>query len=701
MNLFLIYIVVILLPFLALAQPNIDSIKDEIFNEVNKAKGLQRAFILDEKIKKVAHININFTNQLLSNAIGYTYDLRPEDNEYQAKMLRAKMLSNISYNLIQQNQLTHSLDSAKKSLEIYSELKRPEFFGHPYSKLATAYSYISEYEKAIEIYEQGFQSFSNKSLDSLVDLYYSKENQVPDSIKLVVSVGLILRVDYGLLLNNLGQNEPAIEKFKEVLAISIKTNDYQRETAALANIGMIYSEMQEPKKAQVYLFQAEAKAKENMLYHYLSNIYAMISKTMENLERYPQAVHYLRNSISLKESIGFFQHSPATLLNMGILYKNINILDSAEYFLKSSFESADTSGQLLVKVQTLRALAELYETKKDFEKTTQILKQLIFANDSLDLFESSQKLQNYEKDLKLKDKENEVLKLQTEKEKAEKERFYIFGLAAVLLLLVFIFINRFRYKSRINDLLEEQKTILQEANQELSVLNETKDKFFSIIAHDLKNPLATMINITELVGDPKYDLSDQEKSEFLSEINNAAKNLLDLLQNLLTWANSQRGKIDFVPMQIDLSEIAMETVYLTKPTAELKNIDLKSNLDFDITAYCDLQMTRTIIRNLVSNALKFTPEGGKININQRYKGELLEIEVEDSGIGMSDDVKNKLFRIDVNVTTRGTNQEQGTGLGLILCKEFVEKQGGKIWVESEQGKGSKFIFTLPKVPIQS
>jgi signal transduction histidine kinase len=183
--------------------------------------------------------------------------------------------------------------------------------------------------------------------------------------------------------------------------------------------------------------------------------------------------------------------------------------------------------------------------------------------------------------------------------------------------------------------------------------------------------------------------------EYAGLINNSAVQTLRLLENLLDWANSQTGKILFNPIPIKLNELFNEEFNLLNDMATGKNIELKSSFPDNLTIIADKNMIKTILRNLISNAIKFTHKNGKVEVKAMSDNEQVEISVSDNGIGMTKETMAKLFKIDANLSTRGTENEKGTGLGLFLCKEFIEKHGGKIWVESESGKGSIFKFILP------
>jgi signal transduction histidine kinase len=230
---------------------------------------------------------------------------------------------------------------------------------------------------------------------------------------------------------------------------------------------------------------------------------------------------------------------------------------------------------------------------------------------------------------------------------------------------------------------------------ELLELNASKDKFFSIIAHDLRNPFNTIIGFSEILKEEIRSGDVARNERYVDLINNSAIQTLKLLENLLEWANSQTGKILFKPVPIELGELLSEEVDLFNDMAARKNIELKSTINDNLMIVADKNMIRTIMRNLISNAMKYTYKNGKVDVTARVENKNVEVSVSDTGIGMTKDTMAKIFRIDTNLSTPGTENEKGTGLGLFLCKEFIEKNGGKIWVESESGKGSIFKFLLP------
>jgi two-component system, sensor histidine kinase and response regulator len=241
-----------------------------------------------------------------------------------------------------------------------------------------------------------------------------------------------------------------------------------------------------------------------------------------------------------------------------------------------------------------------------------------------------------------------------------------------------------------------QKEEIKNQRDELQLANATKDKFFSIIAHDLRNPFNTLLGMSELIID-SLKIKDYEKAKILSNyLYQTSNSAYQLLENLLTWSHCQSGKIEFNPNEINIKEALDYSLLLMVGSAQVKNIQLYSKLEHDLIVYADNDMLLTIIRNLITNAIKFSNNGDSIFINAKESNGFIIVNITDTGIGMDEKMVKGLFNIASKSKSQGTANEPGTGLGLILCKEFVEKHGGSIWVESTEGIGSSIYFSLPK-----
>ena len=240
-------------------------------------------------------------------------------------------------------------------------------------------------------------------------------------------------------------------------------------------------------------------------------------------------------------------------------------------------------------------------------------------------------------------------------------------------------------------------TEIKDNEMKLIELNATKDKFFSIIAHDLRTPFSSLLGFTKLLVEELPSMSQDQIQQIAVRMRKSATNLFSLLENLLEWSRMQQGLALFTPRTIPLPELVEAIITVASEQAKIKEIDLTSNIP-DLSVFADENMLQSVIRNLVSNAIKFTPKGGWVNVSVKTTCDnSVEFSVKDTGIGMIPSMVDDLFRIDFQTNRKGTEGEPSSGLGLIICKDFIKKHGGKIWVESEEGIGSTFLFTLPNI----
>jgi signal transduction histidine kinase len=243
--------------------------------------------------------------------------------------------------------------------------------------------------------------------------------------------------------------------------------------------------------------------------------------------------------------------------------------------------------------------------------------------------------------------------------------------------------------------LEAEIAVRQKAEAELREINAGKDVFFSVLAHDLKNPMGGLLGLSEALVDLMSSDIDENVRDMAIDIRNTSRQVGELLFDLLSWAQMQLGKLEAAPETVSIMEEVEFAVALIGVAARAKKIEIINEIREPIDIYCDVRMNDTVLRNLLGNAVKFTPEGGTIRVSAEKKEGFLEITVADSGRGIAADLIPGLFRLGENKTTFGTKGEKGTGLGLPLSHDMVEKNGGRIWVDSSPGNGSRFHFTVP------
>jgi len=270
----------------------------------------------------------------------------------------------------------------------------------------------------------------------------------------------------------------------------------------------------------------------------------------------------------------------------------------------------------------------------------------------------------------------------------------------ILLSKVKVFVDLYRQRRALEEEVQRRRqaeAALQEANLALSKLNADKDKFLSIISHDLRGPFNIVLGNAQLLIKKLDSMNKTDVQDATYSIYSGARAAYNLLENLLTWSQMQReGGIEFCPEPIELRGLAHETLEVLEQTAAQKGIGMRNLIAPGLWVQADQHMLETVIRNLTSNALKFTPRGGQVTLAARANGAVVNVSVKDTGVGISPADVAKLFRLDAQHTTLGTEKERGSGLGLIICKEMAERNGGQITVESELGSGTTVEFTVPR-----
>ncbi len=463
-------------------------------------------------------------------------------------------------------------------------------------------------------------------------------------------------------------------------------NDYLLAKTYNRKAAVLY-EMHEGSKREVidYAIKSNSLIDLNSSFDLAVNNYTIIGGTYRFFKKYDSAETYFYKALRLSKRKNDVYNYPTILANLCYSYYSKGEIEKAINYGKRAYKFKEEKGLNLIEPYLYNTLSNAYFEIGDYKNAAFFLQKTVDSQDSLFYLDKNKILFELQTKYETKKKEREL-------EKQKSLRNYQIVFSAILILLIVVIVFQYNYR---NKELRKKNALITEQNKKLEETNATKDKFFSIIAHDLKNPIFSQKGITDILANDYDELSDEEIREMLQVLHNATENISDLLENLLNWSRSQRGAIEFYPSDIDLNLIFMNIQSLMEAQVAKKKIDLNVDTDNEIKVYADNNMLNTILRNLMSNAIKYTPEGGKIQLRATETNDFVEIAVKDSGVGIEKDDIDKLFKADVNFTTRGTGNESGTGLGLLVCKEFVEKHGGKIWVESRPGKGSSFKFTIP------
>ena len=345
-----------------------------------------------------------------------------------------------------------------------------------------------------------------------------------------------------------------------------------------------------------------------------------------------------------------------------------------------------------------------YTGKGDFLKASEYKDKFAEISELIYSEENERRIEQLQTKLEVEKRERAIQYLQDKTDMQQKElrrrrNFNILLSVLVVIILAFSGYIYYSYRDRkkINQELQRTNARVMDQNEELTQLNHTKDKFFSIIGHDLKGPLNSLLSFSGLLINNTESFSPAEIKTVATDLEKSLKNLRGLLENLLSWARSQTGNLEMNPERFQLTPLMQENIQLLSQTAQQKKIEMQLLSESDFEVQADRNSISTVVRNLLSNALKFTPQRGRVSVSFSQRNGMVEIAVSDNGVGIPEDARQKIFDLSQKHSTLGTNKEKGTGLGLVLCKEFVEKNGGRITVDSKVGEGTVFRFTIPSV----
>lgn len=507
----------------------------------------------------------------------------------------------------------------------------------------------------------------------------------------------------GRINAQLGKIEEAFENYELVLKYEDQLTQPKVEAEALFNLGHLftiqgkYSEaLQSHKRALTISRSIRDKKSEATSLNDIGELYQLMKNDEKALANHLVALE-IRQALKDKRSIA------ESYNNIGILYyRKKNYQRAAANLLLALDAGQGSQAQNQIR-KSYEYLSLCYQELRDFKKALYYKDQYLNIHDFILNDRNEQQVLATENRYVLDKKESQIDKLEVDRIQREKEiaaqkkfRNVLFGLIGLGCIIVILVTYLYIVKKRSNKVLQEANDKVQLQNIALQDLNATKDKFFSIISHDLKGPLNSLTSFSGLLINHTDSLSKDEIRMLAKDLDKSLKNLFALLENLLEWSRSQTGKIEFKPGTFDIHTLLEENKELLNAQAQNKKITLENASTQEQMIYAHRNSINTVVRNLIANAIKFTPAEGKITVDVQPQADSVIVSIADTGVGMSKDVMNKLFRIDTKHTTKGTADEKGTGLGLILCKEFVEKNGGHIWVESVEGKGSVFRFTVPR-----
>jgi signal transduction histidine kinase len=513
--------------------------------------------------------------------------------------------------------------------------------------------------------------------------------------------------------NEQGNRSLAVSYLKRSLVIFEKLQNQEGITYCYLTLGKIYTDQ---KQFGIGLENYEKALSIRLQMKNMNGVAAVYSALGEHYQlrnNYTKAIDYLEKARKIFAEFNNTRGMIAVLNRLSKIYIHQKELEKALFYAMESIKLARQASILEDLKHSYQNISDIYTAKQDYLNAYKYQVLLNQYKDSIFNYEKEKKAQEIEMKYMEQKREQEIESLKKEN-KNQRSLTYLSSVIAVLMVLVGIaFFFNIRQKQKANQLLRLQQKEIQEKNDVLAQLNAEitvqngeikqqkeeqeklnifKDKLFSIISHDLRNPLASLKGALFLFKSEM--LTTEERADLVEKLARDLQSSSDLLDNLLNWTKTQMQGLRIMPDALNLSRLIEENFNLLKPQAEKKQIQLICNIPADITVLADLEMVKTVIRNLLHNAIKYTPSLGTVRVNTFLTDDYVITAIQDSGKGMSREEQNKLFSND-HFSKHGTENEKGSGLGLLLAKDFVEKNAGSIWVESVVNEGSTFSFTLP------
>jgi signal transduction histidine kinase len=627
---------------LRISNENTEELLENKEEELQSAKDIDRHDVESKVSKELAFIHIHKTNNL-EKAMALL--IRALDIDEKAENEKALIFTYIGfYQLFEQvEDYYYGKEFLEKASSILRNFDFPPLRLYINQNLGYTYYATGETGKSVEQHQNILQ--------------YAKAERIPATEAEAHS-------DLADIYANENVFDKALGHYKSALDIFRRINSPLREAECLNAIG------------DIYLMQSNAnKAYDN---------YVVALDIIKDIKNAQGQLAALYNSV-------------------GRYYLNENNPERALANLRLANPLAQSSQNQELVQETYGLLSKAFKAVGDYKNALEYSELFKALDDFLQKEKNDRSILKMQSRYAINQKQSlidqlELNRIQKEFELEEEKRFKNFliimvALIAIILLLIF---TLFILQRKNNSKLKAANLKVKAQNDELEDLNATKDKFFSIIGHDIKGPLNSLTSFSGLLMNHTSSLSTEEIQMLAQDLDKSLKNLFSLLENLLQWSRSQTGNIEFTAEEFDLTEMLNENKKLLERQAENKSIGIEVKNTKPVKAKAHPNSISTVIRNLLSNAIKFTEENGQIKMGIVEEKNYYVVKIADNGVGMPKDVANKIFRIDTKHSTQGTAKEKGTGLGLILCKEFVEKNGGEIWVKSEEGKGTIFSFSIPK-----
>lgn len=567
-----------------------------------------------------------------------------------------------------------AIDYYEKALAIANEIKDPYLMLGSQNNLAGEHAYKGDYAAALNGYLEGIElatELQDKTMlsimnENIANLYTSQK-------------------DYA----------QALEFYKKVKKINDEIGNDVNMAETMSNVASLYAEMGKLEYAMFNVNKSIVIFEKHRIMDWLAYAYEIKGKTYLKQNKFKWALFWYNQSEMLHKNLQDDRGKIDLLNGMAEAHLGLQKDSISQQYALEAFETSTKIKFLQGTQKCAKTLYKINKNKQDYATALEYHELLQKLSDTLSRNENKKSLTMLK--AKIKHDEQRDLLIEENEEALAKQRNYVY--AALSILIIFIVISILvrrgeKIQKKLNRELKLKKEALEKREEELKGINETKTKLFSIIGHDLRGPIGALQGLLKLFNDGEIDKN--EFLQFIPKLRSDVDHISFTLNNLLSWGQTQMNGAVTKPSMVALENLVTDNINLLSEIAEMKSIKLVSKLSENTLTWSDVNQIDIVVRNLISNALKFTPENGMVTIEALERANHWEISVRDTGVGMDKITQEKIFSKNSNITTYGTNDEKGTGLGLSLCKEMVEKNNGNLWVESTLRKGSCFYFTLPK-----
>lgn len=592
---------------------------------------------------------------------------------------------------------------------------------YPYGKIkgldamATYYYNKGDREKSMPMFKEALELArdaedveSELALINTMAQNYSFEGNYAEALNLnLKGIDLARKINAETTLSVLNENIAGLyadqKDFKNALMFYDTVQKFNRrleddviDAETQSNMAALYKDAKDFKNAMFNINRSISVFEQHKIYDWLAYAYQVKGDVYLNQEKYKWALYwYDQSDMLFKHQIEDDRIQIQLMNGMAKVYLGLEQDSLSLVYAKKGLNLSNKINSLQGQIDCSETLYRVYKKNGDTPEALAYLETFKTLSDSLFMDKNKQSLSLLETKIQYELEKEELI--EANEEALAKQRNYIYFSVIVLLILTiitFVIRRSENIQKKLNKELKEKSEAVTLRETQLQEINKTNTKLFSIIGHDLRGPIGGLQSILKMFKDG--DITTKELISFIPKLKTDVDNISFTLNNLLSWGLNQLNGVVTKPKRVSLTYLVNNNTKLLSEIAKSKSIKIINQLPENPRIWADNNQIDIVIRNILSNAIKFTPENGLITIEAEEKGDMWQISIRDTGIGMTAEVQRTIFKESSNVTTYGTNNEKGTGLGLSLCKEMVHKNNGKIWVESVPRKGTTFYFTVPK-----